>query len=315
MKILVTGAAGFIAFHLIESLLQQGHSVIGVDNFISGQKKNIEELKKNSNFSFYEIDILQLTSSEANKTSSNLNNIDEIYHLACPASPPIYQNNPLHTLDTCYLGSRNILEIAKKNNAKILLASTSEIYGDPLVHPQSESYRGNTNTFGPRACYDEGKRIMETLGYTYLQMGLDVKIARIFNTYGPRMSPQDGRILTNFITQSLENKSLTVYGDGKQTRSLCYVSDLVLGLLALMRSDVKVPVNLGSQFEFSVLEIAKMVRKLMNPALPIEFFYLPVDDPKQRRPDTSFAKKMLNWEAEIGLEKGLSEMVRFYLNK
>ena len=309
MKIFVTGAAGFIAYHLIDLLLKSGHTVIGIDNFISGQKKNIADLSKNKNFIFFEFDVIDLTSAKMPpQLTEHLKNLDQIYHLACPASPPIYQTNPLHTLDTCYLGSKYVLEIAKENKARILLASTSEIYGDPLEHPQSESYRGNTNSFGPRACYDEGKRIMETLAFNYLQFGVQVRIPRIFNTYGPRMSSVDGRVLTNFIDQALNNKPLTIYGDGLQTRSFCYVSDLVKGLMALMDSQVTEPVNLGSQFEFTILDLANTVVSLINPALKLNFLPLPLDDPKQRRPNTTLALEKLNWNAVVDLKTGLNLM-------
>lgn len=312
MNILVTGAAGFIAFHLVEALLQQGHRVVGIDNYISGQKENVENLLQNKNFSFFECDVINLTSEKIlPEISEDLKNLDQIFHLACPASPPIYQKNPLHTLDTCFLGSRNVLELAKKNKAKIFLASTSEIYGDPLEHPQAEDYRGNTNTFGPRACYDEGKRIMETLAFHYLQAGVQVYMARIFNTYGPRMAPFDGRVLTNFIMQALKNEPLTVYGDGLQTRSFCYVSDLVRGILLLMNSDIHEPVNLGAQYEFSILELAKTVIQLINKDLKIEYFPLPKDDPKQRCPNTNLAQKKLNWCPTVDLQSGLKLMMQF----
>jgi UDP-glucuronate decarboxylase len=312
MKIFVTGAAGFVAYHIITSLLNEGHEVVGVDNFISGQHKNIELLTKNKLFSFFEADILTLKEGPLPaQIEQALKGTKEIYHLACPASPPTYQKDPLHTLETCVQGSQNILNLALKHKARILIASTSEIYGDPLVHPQPEDYRGNTNTMGPRACYDEGKRAMETLGYIYAQKGVEVRTARIFNTYGPRMSPHDGRVITNFILQGLQNQPLTVYGDGSQTRSFCFVSDLVAGLRSLMASSVTEPVNLGSQFEFSILDIAQTVRALINPKLELVFHPLPKDDPKQRRPNTGRAKEWLNWDATVTLKEGLSSMIAF----
>lgn len=315
MNILITGVAGFLGFHLAQSLLSEGHVVIGVDNYTSGQKSNIQELCLFQKFKFFEEDVINLTLDKFTKEHlSSLKHIDQIFHMACPASPPIYQLNPLNTLDTCYLGSKNVFEIAKFYNARILIASTSEIYGDPLVHPQPESYRGNTNTFGPRACYDEGKRVMETLGFAYAQLGVKVRIARIFNTYGPRMSPSDGRVLTNFISQAIKGQSITIYGDGKQTRSFCFVSDLIQGLRLLINSEVQIPINLGSQFEYSILEVAQQVRDLINPKLEIVFHPLPTDDPKQRRPDTKKAKELIGWSAQVSLEDGVKKMYESFLN-
>ncbi|RDB35061.1 MAG: NAD-dependent epimerase/dehydratase family protein [Spirobacillus cienkowskii] len=308
MNILITGGAGFIGYHVAYELLMNNNTVYSIDNFLSGQKENILLLQKKfpKNFIFKEIDVLNFNDilSFLGETK-----IDQIFHLACPASPPIYQRNPLNTLDICYLGSKNMLDLAKLYNAKILLASTSEVYGDPLVHPQSEDYKGNVNTYGIRACYDEGKRAMETLGFIYLQMKVDVKIARIFNTYGPRMSSQDGRLLTNFIIQGLKKQDLTVYGDGEQTRSLCYCTDLINGLIKLMNSNINFPINLGSQFELKVIDIAKLVIKLLNSNLKIIFNPLPEDDPKQRMPDISKAKMLLNWSPEVSLEDGISSMI------
>lgn len=312
MRILITGAAGFLGFHLSQKLLAEGHEVVGVDNLMSGQEKNIADLKTNSKFSFINADIIDLTLAEikANERYATLNKLFErIYHLACPASPPIYQKNPLHTLDTCFTGSKNILNLALQFKARIFLASTSEIYGDPEVHPQAEAYRGNVNTMGLRSCYDEGKRIMETLGFEYAQKGVEVRVARIFNTYGPRMSPHDGRVLTNFISQALRGESLTIYGDGMQTRSFCYQSDLIRGFLALMESDVKEPVNLGSQYEFTICDMARTIIDKINPKLNFTHVPLPQDDPKVRRPDTRRAKKYLNWETEVSLEIGIEAMI------
>lgn len=319
MKILVTGAAGFLAFHLIQNLLNEGHTVIGVDNIMSGQERNIQDIRTAfpQNFLFIKADINDLTfvaisaNSEWSKAFGvESGHFERVYHLACPASPPIYQKDMLHTLDTCYLGSRNVFEIALMHKARILIASTSEIYGDPEVHPQPEEYRGNVNTVGIRSCYDEGKRAMETMGFIYrTQKALEVRTARIFNTYGPRMSPEDGRVLTNFISQALRGEPLTVYGDGSQTRSFCYVDDLVRGLRLLMESSVSEPVNLGSQFEFKVQEMAQKVLQWINPQLKITYLPLPKDDPKIRRPNTARAKELLGWETQVDLDDGVRRMI------
>lgn len=305
MKAIVTGAAGFLGFHLSEMLLSRGYEVLGIDNFVSGQRKNISDLEAiSSKFKFLESDIVSLS----NPSLTQFNGVSRIYHMACPASPPTYQKNPLHTLDTCYLGSRNLLEIAKTVHARILIASTSEIYGDSEVHPQPESYRGNVNTMGPRSCYDEGKRVMETLGHIYSEVGVAVRIVRIFNTYGPRMSPHDGRVVTNFIRQALGCEDLTIYGDGKQTRSFCFYTDLIRGLDLLMESNVIDPVNIGTTFEFTIGELAEIVRKEVNPAVGIKYFPLPIDDPKQRKPIIDRAKKLLNWEPKVDLITGIREL-------
>lgn len=329
MRILITGAAGFVAFHLAKRLLGEGHTVVGIDNMMSGQEKNVADLLKEfpQRFGFLKADINDLspqaieahspwgellsahTSTSGISPNSN-SSFERIYHLACPASPPIYQKDMLHTLDTCYTGSRNIFALAKQHKARILIASTSEIYGDPEVHPQPESYRGNVNTVGIRSCYDEGKRAMETLGFIYsAQHGVDVRTARIFNTYGPRMSPEDGRVLTNFISQALRGEALTIYGDGLQTRSFCYVDDLVRGLCLLMESKVTEPVNLGSQFEFTIKEMAEKVIHWVNPKLTFTYLPLPKDDPKVRRPNTSRAKGLLGWETQVSLETGVQKMI------
>lgn len=317
MKILITGAAGFVAFHLASKLLREGNQVIGVDNMMSGQERNVADLLKEfpQNFRFIKADVNDLTAAAIRGNSEwqevlSSSNFDRVYHLACPASPPIYQKDMLHTLDTCYIGSRNIFELALAHNARILIASTSEIYGDPEVHPQPESYRGNVNTVGIRSCYDEGKRAMETMGFIYReQHGLEVRIARIFNTYGPRMSPADGRVLTNFISQAIRGEALTIYGDGKQTRSFCYVEDLVRGLCLLMESKVSEPVNLGSQFEFTISEMAEKVIQWVDPQLKLTYLPLPKDDPKIRRPDTSRAKELLGWETQVSFEAGVKKMI------
>jgi UDP-glucuronate decarboxylase len=324
MRILVTGAAGFVAYHLIHSLLKEGHVVVGVDNMMSGQERNITDLKSEfkNQFSFIRVDINELAPAaiavnsewssllSAQTNAAAAKNFERVYHLACPASPPIYQKDMLHTLDTCYIGSRHMYELAAAHKARILIASTSEVYGDPEVHPQPESYRGNVNTVGIRSCYDEGKRAMETMGFIYAeQRGLEVRTARIFNTYGPRMSPIDGRVLTNFISQALAGEALTVFGDGQQTRSFCYVEDLVRGLRLLMESKTTDPVNLGSQFEFTILEMAEKVVHWINPKLTIKYLPLPKDDPKVRRPNTSRAKELLGWETKVSLEEGVGKMI------
>jgi UDP-glucuronate decarboxylase len=304
---------------------------------MSGQEKNIADLLSEfpQRFAFLKADINDL-SPQAIASQASWHNLlaaqvqvttstpaagknpsfERIYHLACPASPPIYQKDMLHTLDTCYTGSRNIFELAKQHKARILIASTSEIYGDPEVHPQPESYRGNVNTVGIRSCYDEGKRAMETMGFIYSeQHGVEVRTARIFNTYGPRMSPEDGRVLTNFISQALRGEALTIYGDGQQTRSFCYVDDLVRGLCLLMESKVTEPVNLGSQFEFTIKEMAEKVIHWVNPKLTFTYLPLPKDDPKVRRPNTTRAKELLGWETQVSLETGVQKMIEEFKAK
>jgi UDP-glucuronate decarboxylase len=314
MNVIVTGAAGFLGSHLCEAFLAQGHAVFGIDNFFSGRHENLEDLRKQKKFRFLEADIVGL-SPEAYESESlatfNGARADRIFHFACPASPPVYQKDPLFTLDTCYLGSRNALAAAERMNARILLASTSEIYGDPDCHPQPESYWGNVNSYGPRSCYDEGKRVMETLGLAFQARGVAVRIVRIFNTYGPRMSPGDGRVLTNFITQALRGDPLTVYGDGAQTRSFCYVDDLVRGLGLLMESGVTSPVNLGSEFEHTILEMATTVKSATGSKAPIVHEPLPTDDPKQRRPDISKARRDLGWEPRVSLQEGMEKMIGY----
>jgi len=326
MKILVTGSAGFLAYHLLQTLLSEGHFVVGIDNMVSGLEKNTSDLLKEypKTFRFIKADIIEMTTQNISHkkewskylsldstASSHMKKFERIYHLACPASPPIYQNDMLHTADTCYTGSRNIFELALIHEARILIASTSEIYGDPEVHPQPEEYRGNVNTVGPRSCYDEGKRLMETLGYIYhTQKGLDIRTARIFNTYGPRMNPFDGRVLTNFISQALRGENLTVFGDGTQTRSFCYVSDLIDGLNRLMDSNIIEPINLGAHNEISIIELAQKTIQLIDKKLKIKHKRLPIDDPKMRHPHTSRAEKLLGWNAQVSLDEGLKMMIQ-----
>lgn len=304
-RILVTGGAGFIGSHLIDRLIAQGHYVICVDNFFTGQKENIEHLIGHERFELIEHDIVK---------PLDIENIDQIYNLACPASPIHYQYNPIKTVKTSTIGMINMLGLAKKTGARILQASTSEVYGDPEVHPQPESYRGNVNTIGPRACYDEGKRVAETLCFDYhREHDIEIRIIRIFNTYGPRMHPQDGRVVSNFITQALEGKPITIYGKGQQTRSFCYVDDLVEGMIRLMNQDKTTgPVNVGNPVELSVKELAEKVIALTNSSSEIVKEALPEDDPKQRQPDITLARKMLEWEPTVVLEDGLKKTIQYF---
>ena len=304
-RVLVTGGAGFIGSHLCDRLINAGHEVICVDNFYSSDKTNIQHLLSNSRFELIRHDVTLPLYLE----------VDRIYHLACPASPIHYQRDPVQTTKTAVHGSINMLGLAKRTGARILLASTSEVYGDPMIHPQSEDYWGNVNPIGPRACYDEGKRAAETLFFDYLrQHELDIKVVRIFNTYGPRMHPQDGRVVSNFIVSALTDRPLTIYGDGLQTRSFCYVDDLVDGLIAMMGSDVGVcgPINLGNPRETSMMELAQALEGTLGQSLKFEFKELPVDDPVRRRPDISRAEEVLGWSPRIPLEAGLERTVQYF---
>ncbi|WP_246225970.1 UDP-glucuronic acid decarboxylase family protein [Chelativorans xinjiangense] len=304
-RILVTGGSGFLGSHLCEALLRSGHHVICLDNFSTGLRRNIEHLTDTEHFSFIEHDIVTPIDFE----------VDQIFNLACPASPPHYQANPVHTTKTSVLGSLNLLELARRHNARILQASTSEVYGDPNVHPQVESYWGNVNPFGPRACYDEGKRCAETLFFDYHQShGIAVKIARIFNTYGPRMRPDDGRVVSNFIVQALKGDDITIYGDGSQTRSFCFVDDLIDGFLHLMASPASFtgPVNLGNPCEFTIGELAEQVIELTGSTSRIVHRPLPIDDPRQRRPDISLAMRELDWQPRVTLFEGLGKTIRHF---
>jgi UDP-glucuronate decarboxylase len=304
-RILVTGGAGFIGSHLCERLLQEGNEVICVDNFYTGTKDNIKHLFNSPYFEVIRHDI----------TFPLYIEVDEIYNLACPASPIHYQKDPVQTVKVSVHGSINMLGLAKRLNIKILQTSTSEVYGDPLVHPQPETYWGNVNPIGIRACYDEGKRCAETLFFAYHQQHkLKIKVSRIFNTYGPRMHPNDGRVVSNFIVQALKGEPITVYGDGSQTRSFCYVDDMVEALIKLMnsRDDLTGPINLGNPSEFTILELAEKVIKLTNSKSKINFKPLPKDDPKQRKPDISLAKKELQWEPKVSLEDGLKETIEYF---
>jgi UDP-glucuronate decarboxylase len=302
--ILVTGGAGFIGSHLCEALLKQGHYVICLDNFFTGRKENIKHLMDFDNFELIRHDIIDPIKLE----------VDEIYNLACPASPVHYQYNPIKTIKTSILGTMNMLGLAKRVKAKILQASTSEVYGDPLVHPQPESYRGNVNPIGPRACYDEGKRAAETLCFDYhRQHKVGIRVVRIFNTYGPNMQINDGRVVSNFIVQALKNEDITVYGDGKQTRSFCYVSDLVRGMIDFMNQEQHLgPINLGNDGEFTILELAEKVIQLTHSKSKITFKPLPEDDPLQRKPDLSLARKLINYEPKIKLEEGLIKTIEYF---
>lgn len=306
-RILVTGGAGFIGSHLCERLLSEGHEVLCADNFYTGRRSNIAHLLPNPYFEVLRHDICFPLYVE----------VDEIYNLACPASPVHYQFDPVQTTKTSVHGAINMLGLAKRVKAKILQASTSEVYGDPKVHPQRESYWGNVNPIGLRSCYDEGKRCAETLFFDYYrQHKLRIKVARIFNTYGPRMYPNDGRVVSNFIMQALNKEDITVYGDGSQTRSFCYIDDLIDGLIKLMDSadDFTGPVNLGNPKEFSILELAEMVIKLTNSKSKIVFKPLPSDDPMQRQPDITLAKEKLSWEPSVPLEAGLKNTIKYFKN-
>ena len=296
MRILVTGGAGFIGSHLIDRLMKQGHDVICLDNFFTGHKRNIRHWIDNPYFELIRHDITEPIRLE----------VDQIYHLACPASPVHYQYNPVKTIKTNVMGTLNMLGLAKRVKARFLLASTSEVYGDPDVHPQPEEYRGNVNCIGIRSCYDEGKRVAETLAFDYhRQNNVDIRIMRIFNTYGPRMFENDGRVVSNFIVQALQGIPLTVYGDGSQTRSFCYVSDLVEGMMRLMNGDHIGPINIGNPGEYTILQLAETIQKMINPDTELAFKPLPQDDPKQRQPDITKAKSLLGWEPTINLEQGL----------
>jgi UDP-glucuronate decarboxylase len=304
-RILVTGGAGFLGSHLCELLISQGHQVLCVDNFFTGTRHNIEHLFDSKRFELLRHDITQPMFVEA----------DEIYNLACPASPVHYQWDPVQTTKTSVIGSINMLGLAKRLKARILQASTSEVYGDPVVHPQPESYWGNVNPIGPRSCYDEGKRCAETLFFDYRrQFGLPIKVARIFNTYGPRTHPNDGRVVSNFVVRALLGHDIPIFGDGHQTRSFCYVDDLIDGLVRLMVApeDFTGPVNIGNSDEFSILELASLIIELTGSKSNVVYLPLPQDDPKQRRPDISLAKTVLDWTPKVSLKKGLQRTIPYF---
>ena len=306
MKILVTGGAGFIGSHLIDRLMEQGHEVLCLDNFYTGSKQNILQWLDNPKFELIRHDITEPIRLE----------VDQVYHLACPASPVHYQFNPVKTIKTNVMGTLNMLGLAKRVKARFLLASTSEVYGDPDVHPQSEEYRGNVNCIGPRSCYDEGKRVAETLAFEYYrEHKVDIRVARIFNTFGPRMQEQDGRVVSNFIVQSIKGTPLTIYGDGSQTRSFCYVSDLVEGLMRLMNGDFVGPVNLGNPGEYTILELAQIIQGMINPDTELIYKPLPEDDPKQRQPNITRAQTYLNWEPTIPLKEGLEMTIKDFKSR
>jgi UDP-glucuronate decarboxylase len=304
MNNLITGGAGFIGSHLCEKLLEMGEEVTAIDNFFTGTKQNIKHLMDNPNFELIRHDI----------TESLLIETDRIYHLACPASPIHYQRDPVKTVETNVVGTNNMLKIAERTGARILLASTSEVYGNPEVHPQPESYYGHVNPISIRACYDEGKRVAETLMFDYhRERGVDIRVARIFNTYGPRMSENDGRVVSNFIIQALKNQAITVFGNGKQTRSFCYVDDMVDGLISLMDNFTHMgPVNLGNPDERTIIELVGVISGLLEKRLQIEFCDLPCDDPERRKPNIDRAKQFLKWEPEIELNEGIKKTIKYF---
>jgi UDP-glucuronate decarboxylase len=306
MRILVTGGAGFIGSHLIDRLMPLGHDLVCLDNFYTGNKENLAKWLGNPKFELIRHDITEPIRLE----------VDQIYHLACPASPVHYQYNPVKTIKTNVMGTMNMLGLAKRVKARFLLASTSEVYGDPEVHPQPEEYRGSVNPIGIRSCYDEGKRVAETLAFDYhRQNDVDIRVARIFNTYGPRMLENDGRVVSNLVAQALRGNPLTVYGDGSQTRSFCYVSDLVEGLMRLMNGDFIGPVNLGNPGEYTILQLAQTIQGMINPDVSLKYEPLPQDDPQRRQPDITRAKAHLNWEPTVPLEAGLKLMIEDFATR
>jgi UDP-glucuronate decarboxylase len=303
LRILVTGGAGFVGSHLVDRLMMEGHEVTVVDNMFTGRKQNVYQWAGHPHFQLLQHDVVDPLMLE----------VDQIYHLACPASPPHYQFNPIKTIKTSTMGTLNMLGLAKRVGARILLTSTSEIYGDPKVSPQKETYWGNVNPIGPRACYDEGKRVAETMMYAYeKQSKVEVRVARIFNTFGPRMHPNDGRVVSNFIIQALQGKDITIYGAGKQTRSFQYVDDLVRGLMLLMNGNYSGPVNIGNPSEFTVKDFAEMVKKLTKSSSKIVYHPATIDDPAQRRPDISLAKQVINWEPEWDVEDGIQQAIEYF---
>lgn len=304
MRTLITGGAGFLGSHLCERLLNGGHEVICLDNFFTGRKENIAPFLGHPNFELVRHDVIDPFKFE----------VDRIYNLACPASPPHYQFNPIKTTKTSVMGAINSLGLAKRVKARVFQASTSEVYGDPAVHPQPESYWGNVNPIGKRSCYDEGKRCAETLFFDYhRENGVDIRVVRIFNTYGPRMNPDDGRVVSNFIVQALRGEDITVYGDGLQTRSFCYVDDLIEGFVRLMEQTATVgPVNIGNPGEFTMLELAELVLKKVGGKSKIVHRDLPADDPKQRQPDISLARKFLDWEPKVSLAEGIEQTIAYF---
>ena len=308
MRILVTGGAGFLGSHLCEKLVAEDHEVICLDNFYTGSKSNVLELMRRPNFELLRHDV----------TFPLYVEVDQIYNLACPASPIHYQKDPVQTTKTSVHGAINLLGLAKRTGARILQASTSEVYGDPEIHPQEENYWGRVNPIGIRSCYDEGKRCAETLFFDYWRQNqLEIKVLRIFNTYGPRMHPNDGRVISNFIVQALKGENITIYGDGSQTRSFCYVDDLIDGMINFMNTDAKItgPMNLGNPSEFSILELAEIVVDLTNSQSKIEFKDLPQDDPRQRKPDISMAEQTINWKPRVELKEGILKTIDYFVIK
>ncbi len=307
MNILITGGAGFLGSHLCDALIDKGHDILCVDNFFTGNKSNISHLLSNPNFTLIRHDV----------TFPLYVEVDQIYNLACPASPIHYQFDPVQTTKTSVHGAINMLGLAKRLKARILQASTSEVYGDPEIHPQTEEYWGRVNPIGIRSCYDEGKRCAETLFFDYWrQHKLEIKVIRIFNTYGPRMHPNDGRVVSNFIVQALNNKPITIYGDGSQTRSFCYVDDLITGMIKLMESNKSItgPINVGNPSEFTMIELAELVIQLTSSRSKLKFKPLPEDDPKQRQPNISLARSKLNWSPKVSLEEGLNKTITYFKN-
>ncbi|MGE9292122.1 MAG: UDP-glucuronic acid decarboxylase family protein [Puniceicoccales bacterium] len=305
MRILVTGGAGFLGSHLCERLLAQGHEVICLDNLFTGRKANVIHMLDDHNFEFVRHDVVDGFKAE----------VDQIYNLACPASPVHYQFNPIKTVKTSVMGAINVLGLAKRVKARVLQASTSEVYGDPSVHPQTESYWGNVNTIGIRSCYDEGKRVAETLFFDYhRQHNIEIRVIRIFNTYGPRMHPKDGRVVSNFIVQALKGDPITIYGEGQQTRSFCYRDDLIEGMIRLMNNDQDFtgPCNIGNPGEFTIRELAEKVIELTGSSSKLVFEPLPSDDPKQRKPDITLAREKLGWEPTVALEEGLKKTIEYF---
>ena len=304
MRILITGGAGFLGSHLCERLLDQGHDVLCLDNFFTGRRRNVEHLLEKRRFELLRHDVVDPFKAE----------VDRIFNLACPASPVHYQYNPIKTTKTSVMGAINCLGLAKRVQARILQASTSEVYGDPDVHPQPESYRGNVNPIGPRACYDEGKRCAETLFFDYhRENGVDIRVIRIFNTYGPRMCPDDGRVVSNFIVQALKGEDITLYGDGSQTRSFCYVDDLVEGMIRIMEQEDSVgPINLGNPSEFTIRQLAEKVLEKTGSSSRLIEEPLPEDDPTQRRPDISLVKSLTDWTPQIELDEGLDKTIAYF---
>lgn len=304
-RVLVTGGAGFLGSHLCERLLSDGHFVLCLDNYFTGAKRNILHLMDNKDFEIIRHDLVNPIFME----------VDQIYNLACPASPVHYQYNPVKTTKTAVMGAINMLGLAKRVKAKILQASTSEVYGDPTVHPQDETYWGNVNTIGIRACYDEGKRCAETLFFDYYRQNkVNIRVVRIFNTYGPRMHPNDGRVISNFVMQALKNEPISIFGDGLQTRSFCYVDDMIDGLIRMMNGpdDFVGPVNLGNPKEYTILELAENIIQLTGSKSRLEFSPSPMDDPKRRRPDIKLAREKLGWQPEVGLKKGLDQTIKYF---